>query len=116
MRLPSNFCIFFAIWMFAALSSCTKDNSAHKTIEKEIDPTELPQSIQHNIRTTYLGATLVEADEIILPSQMIIYDVLIKTSEGESIELTYDSQGRFLGPENENNQDEEEEDKEEKED
>lgn len=65
-------------------------------IEKEISPSELPQSIKDDIMVRYPGAELLEADEITKEDGSVTYDVEIKSS-GVITELMYDADGNFLG-------------------
>ncbi len=65
-------------------------------IEKEISPSDLPQSIKDDIMVRYPGAELLEADEITKEDGNITYDVEIKNN-GVITEVMYDAAGNFLG-------------------
>ena len=78
-------------------------------IEKEISPSELPQSIQNDIIVRYPGAEFLEADEITKEDGNITYDVEIK-SNCVITELMYDAAGNFLGVESDDGDSNEKED------
>jgi hypothetical protein len=67
--------------------------------EKEISISELPQTIKDDVASRYPGAVITEADEVTLNDGTLRYDVEIKL-DGREIDLVYDSEGTFLGEEN----------------
>lgn len=68
--------------------------------EVEIAVDMLPEVIKSAIQATYAGAELLEADQITRPNGSIYYDVEIKHND-KVMELMYESDGNFLGIEEE---------------
>lgn len=68
--------------------------------EVEINVTELPQAVKDGIAAEYPGAEMLEADEITREDGSHTYDVEIRY-EGKVIEVMFDSEGAFLGVEEE---------------
>ncbi len=82
---------------FFALS-CSKSRSGKVEHEREISISELPQIIKDNIADRYIGAELLEADEITQSNKSITYDVEIK-HESLVTEVMYKADGTFIGVE-----------------
>ena len=108
----------FAMIVLFNLAACTGsnlnrdsdfDNNATEFSEKEIKITDLPKPIKDAIADKYVGAELLEADEITHVDGKITYDVEIKY-QSKVIELMYDLQGKFLGQEEEEEEEEEDDD------
>lgn len=76
--------------------------------EIEINVDELPEAIKKAIQSTYAGAELLEADQITRPDGSIYFDVEIKHQE-KVLELMYESDGSFLGIEEEGDDDDDDE-------
>ncbi len=68
--------------------------------EREISPSELPDVIKMAIQNTYAGAEMLEADEVTRANGSIYYDVEIRHKD-QRFELMYESDGTFLGIEEE---------------
>jgi len=80
-------------------------------VEKPIDVKDLPKAVKEAIDAKYPKATLSEAEEV-TKAEKIQYEVVVKTAEGKTLELTLDPAGKIL--ETEEVKDEKKEDKKDK--
>ncbi|MDZ4665042.1 MAG: hypothetical protein SGJ15_09220 [Bacteroidota bacterium] len=84
-----------------AMLSCEKeclDRKDKDENERQIAITELPKTVTEGIQAQFVGAELLEADEITQKNGSLTYDVEIKYS-GSKMEVMYDAEGKYLGEE-----------------